>query len=157
MWWMRKPGEDLLSWASLFMLLAFFAARELDLHKAFTDISMLKIKFYLGAYPLHEKLASLAVMAVFFAAAWRLFRTYGKWFVAALRRREPAAITVVGFLAALVLSKAFDRSIDVLRDAFHVTESASMTALSQAFEETLEMALPLLVWLGLVQRRPLAA
>src|SRR5690606_5600180 len=45
----------------LCIVLCGFGARELDLHKAFTGTSVLKVSFYLGPAPVAHKLVALGV------------------------------------------------------------------------------------------------
>lgn len=146
----QQPGA-----LSLGIVLCGFGARELDLHKAFTDMSVLKVSFYLGAAPLAHKLLALAAVLPVLAAAAHLVVRHGAGWRAGLRERRPAALTVAVFCATLVLSKLIDRSRMVLLEDFGIAIAPATTALLLALEECLELCLPLLVLLGVLrQRRP---
>jgi hypothetical protein len=149
----QQPGS-----LALVIVLCGFGARELDLHKAFTDMSVLKVSFYLGTAPLAHKLLALAAVLPVLAAALHLGVRHGGRWRAGLRERRPAALTVAVFCATLVLSKLIDRSRMVLLEDFGIAIAPATTALLLALEECLELCLPLLVLLAVLrQRRPAPA
>src|SRR5690606_27324264 len=132
-------------------------ARELDLHKAFTGTSVLKVSFYLGPAPLAHKLVALGAVGVVLAAVLYLLARHGRSVWRGLRQGHPAATTVAVFAATMVVAKIVDRSRMVLLEDFGVALGSSATALFIALEEALELGLPLLVLLGLLRhRRPVA-
>lgn len=140
---------------ALATVMTAFGLRELDLHKAWTEISVLKLRFWIGAQPLAHKAAALAVLApVVWALGW-LARHRAAMLWRALRGRHPVAVTAAVFLVTLVLTKAVDRGVNILSDDLGVAVPARARALGLAFEEVLEMALALLVLLGLAQHRAL--
>ena len=156
-WLVRGPAMPVrLAWAMTIVLFAF-GARELDLHKAWTGVSTLKVSFYLGAAPLHQKLAAFAVVGPFAAAMLYLAWRYALPVLRGVRRRDPVAVTVAVFWATLVLSKLIDRSQNVLLEDFGVQFGPSVTALRAAWEETLELSLGFVIWVGLLQHRGLEA
>ncbi len=138
---------------ALCVALCGFGARELDLHKAFTDVSVLKLSFYLGNAPLAHKLTALAAVLPVLAALLHLLARHGHDVWRGLRRGHPVAITVAVFAVTMVVSKIIDRSRMVLLEDFGIAIGASATALFIALEETLELALPLLALLGLLRHR----
>lgn len=141
------------SWLAVSVVLAGFGAREADLHTAWTAKSVLKLSYYLGNAPWGQKLlAGLAVAAVATAAAWLALR-WAKPFWSALTCRQPVAVTVFVFVLTLVASKVFDRSVDILAQDFGVVLSASTRALMTALEELLELSLPALAALAVLQYR----
>ena len=142
---------------ALSVVLCAFGARELDLHKAWTGVSTLKVSFYLGTAPLHQKLAALAVIGPAAYAMLYLLLRYGRSVLRGLRQRDPVAVTVVAFCATLVLSKLIDRSQNVLLEDFGVQFSPALAALRSAWEESLELCAGVLIWVGLLQHRHQAA
>lgn len=153
---LRDARQPLALWLALAIVMTAFGLRELDLHKAWTEISVLKSRFWIGAQPLTHKAAALAVLALVAWALWWLARHRGATLWRALRERHPVAVTAAVFLVTLVLTKAVDRGVNILSDDLGVAVSARARALGLAFEEVLEMALALLGLLGLGQHRALA-
>ena len=142
----------------LCIVLCGFGARELDLHKAFTDMSVLKVSFYLGHAPVAHKLVALAVVLPVLAAVLHLLVRHGRSVWRGLRQGHSAAITVAVFGITMVVAKIIDRSRMVLLEDFGVAIGTSATALFIALEETLELGLPLIVLVGLLRhRRPAPA
>ena len=119
-WLLRARGDDWRSTLALSVVMAAFCARELDWHKAFTGNSVLRLSWYAGPASLQAKLtAALVLLAVIAALAWLALRHLRPLWPA-WPRREPAAVTVVVFLAVLVLAKTLDRSVGLLVDDLHV-------------------------------------
>ncbi|HUG21892.1 hypothetical protein [Piscinibacter sp.] len=152
-WLLRRPGLDVRSSMALCVVLVAFGAREMDLHKHWTGVSMLKLSFFLGDAPLEQKLVSLFVVAVVALAAAHLLRTHAKPTFVSLRRGHSVALTVAIFIVTLLVAKTLDRSASVLHEDFGIELEGSVIVLVQAFEEALELALPMLVMLGLLQHR----
>lgn len=155
LWFVRGRSMPLALAAAMSIVLCAFGARELDLHKAWTGASVLKVSFYLGSAPLQHKLVALmAVVPTALAMAYLLLQ-YGLPVLRGLRQRHPVAITVAVFWGTLVLSKLIDRSQNVLLEDFGVQFSPAVTALRSAWEESLELCLGVLIWVGLWQHRAL--
>lgn len=152
-WLLRVRADDWRSTLALSVVMAGFCARELDWHKAFTGTSVLRVSWYGGpASPTAKLAAALVVLSVLAALAWLLLRhTRALW--AAWQRREPAAVTVVAFVALLVLAKTLDRSVGLLTDDLGVAVPLHWKALRTAFEEWFELGLSMLLLLGLWQHR----
>lgn len=155
-WLLRVRADDWRSTLALSVLVAGFCMRELDWHKAFTGTSVLRVSWYAGPASLPVKLvAALLVLSVIAALAWLALR-HARALWAAWQRREPAAVTVMAFLAVLVLAKTLDRSVGILEDDFHVSVPLHWKAMRTAFEEWLELGLSMLLLLGLLQHRAAA-
>lgn len=152
-WALRRPGDSWRSVAALSVVLIAFGAREMDWHKVWTGLSVLKISFYLGPAPLpHKLLGGLAVLAAGTALVCLLARHAGAaW--RGLQRRDPVAATTACFVLVLVVSKVLDRSVNVLAEDFQVVTSQDVHALVSSLEEILELGLPLLAVLGGLQHR----
>jgi hypothetical protein len=143
----RRAGEwrDTLA---LTVMLAAAGAREMDLHKAFTGYSVLKVSFYLHDVPLRHKLTALFFLGLIAAAAFYLLRRHAGALWQRLRQREPVACSLAIFFATLVITKVLDRAINVLAGDFGVSTSTEIHALVSALEETVEMSLPVIAALA---------
>ena len=131
-----------------------FAARELDLHKAWTTVSMLKARFWIGgSTPWAQKLAATAVLAPLVWAGVTLLRRHARPVLQGWRRAEPVALTAITFVVTLVLVKLLDRALDTAQANFGLVAPTWLVALEAVIEETTELLLPLLVLLGLAQQR----
>lgn len=125
------------------MVLLMFAAREMDLHKSLFGISMLKSRFYLSA-PLLPRLAALAILLPLALALVYLVWKHARPLWRGLRQRQALAITMACFMTALFASKAIDRSLNIVFEMFNYASPLWLQALQLAFEETLELLLPVL-------------
>ncbi len=152
-WSMPRRAIDKRTVVAVCILMLAFCAREMDLNRYWTTISMLKVSFYLGDAPPAQKLTALAVMLMVIAALLQVLRSGVAWISAALRRHDQCAITILLFVVTLFIASIFDRSPAILRETFDITLSPSLKVLLQAAEELLELALPLLVIVGSFQRR----
>jgi hypothetical protein len=133
-----------------------FAARELDLHKAFTVVSVLRLGFYVGDASIAQRLLAAALLAPVVLSLCGLLRR-AMPVLACARRQDAAAITSVTFVAVLVTAKIFDRSINVLGEDFAVQIPPYLQSAVLALEEVLEMCLPCLACLACLQARDAAA
>ena len=156
--WLTASHESLgVRWA-LSVMFAAGGARELDLHRAFTDgSSVLKVSFYLRDAPLNQKLTAFIVLFVIAVAAGLLIARYARPFLHGVRRRDALAITVLCFFVTMIVSKVFDRSINVLAEDFDLHVTLSAKALVSVLEESLELCLTLLAVIGMAQHRRRAA
>lgn len=140
------------AWALCIVLLAL-AAHEANLHVTLFGISILKARFYGGA-SLLQTVAALAVLGtVGLAVAWLARRSQPLWRSAVLRRRwRAAARTLLAFGVALVTACGLDELQAFLGDAGTLSDvPATWRYLMLSMEEILELALPVLVLLGLLQ------
>ena len=74
----------------LCVVLCGFGARELDLHKAFTETSVLKLSFYLGDAPLAHKLVAAVVVLAVLASLLHLLVRHGRTVWRGLRQGQPS-------------------------------------------------------------------
>jgi hypothetical protein len=145
------PSVDLRLRLALAVSFATFAAREFDLHKHWTEKSVLKVSFYLGDAPLHQKLVAASVLALIAVSVLYLLRRHALATWRAFRAGHPVAVTIAWFMATIVVSKVLDRSVNLLIEDAGVPVGASMHALVSAVEEVSELVLPLLGGLALLQ------
>jgi hypothetical protein len=155
-WLLRDTRDDTASWVALTIILVAFAARELDLHKAWTTMSILKARFWTGGEtPWTQRLGAFLVLLPVVWSMLRLLRRYGRAAWRQARQHHPVAMTAVTFVVCLVLVKLLDRSLDVGQHATGLTAPPWLIALEATIEETTEMLLPILVGLGVFQVRGL--
>jgi membrane-associated phospholipid phosphatase len=151
---MRPPAWSGRDVGALCVVLLALAAREADLHVSlFGGISILKARFYSSGTLPHVVLA-IAVLALFgVAAAWLTGRLQRVWRSARLRRRwRPAARTAAAFVVAFVTAGALDQLQAVLADSQALPDvPTTLRYLMLSLEEVLELALPVLAVLGLLQ------
>jgi len=143
------------------VLCVLCAAREADLHKAFTQESISRLSYYRrSTAPLAEKLMAGSVALLFtglmlyaaIVAVRFLFREGG------LRSRSGLWL-IVG-AALLVLTKALDRSYAVLAGNFALWLPPVLQHVTAALEEGLEAVVPLAfalsAWISQTERRYLS-
>lgn len=152
-WGLRDREEPAALFAAIAVVMLAFAMRELDWHKAWTDLSMLKSRFWTGPYPLHQKLASAAVLLPVLASVAVLLGQGLPRVRQGLRSGHPAAVTALTFLVTLALVKPIDSTVNVLVDHHGWVAPLWLGLLNAALEEPLELGLGLLTALGLLQHR----
>lgn len=136
------------NWVAALVVLACFAARELDWHVQLTGTSVLRLSYYLKGPFTGVKALALAIVLLGIASALVLARH--AW--AGLRGRRPregSDVIAVGFFATLLIGKVFDRTVSILRDDFGVAVPRPVRVLIRSVEEFAELALPLMVLAGL--------
>jgi hypothetical protein len=144
-----RPGTA----AAVAVLLFAACVRELDLHKAYDGVSVLRLSWYAGAAPLAAKLVAAAIIGAVAAALLWLLRRHGRSVWQGWRRRVPLATTVVTFVLTALAAKLVDRTGSVLPHDLGIVLTLAQSALRFALEESLELALAVQVVLGLVQHR----
>lgn len=133
-----------------FILLAMLA-READLHKTISGVSMFKLRFWIGNYPIEEKLLSALIILPIAASVIYMAVKYYKSFFYNLSKRKTDAYTLMTFFIVMVISKIIDRSIDVINKRFNWDAPIELVALQNAFEEYLELLLPILIIIFIYQ------
>lgn len=132
------------------ILLAAFAAREMDLHTVMFGTSILKARFYnRDGTPLQIVGALLILLPIFASIAWLVVKHGTQW-LRALRERQPAAVTFLVFMIALVVAKLSDRAPDTLA-GWHMLVSMTVRHIMQGIEESLEMFLPVFIAIAVWQ------
>jgi hypothetical protein len=152
-WWARERTDDLRSVAASSVVMLAFCLRELDWHRQFTGTSVLRLSWYAGPTGVGAKIAASSVLLVVITALGWLVLRHAREVWQGWHERRPMAITLVVFLATLVLAKTLDRSVGILVGDYGVDVPLAWKALRTAFEEWFELALSMLVMLALVQHR----
>lgn len=155
--WHFPVREARLDAVSACLLLLAMALREMDLHKALFDISILKSRFYIDA-PWWQIAVALAILLpVVAAGAWLAKRHLRRWLAPVSRWNAPM-VTVAMLVAALVFAKIADRtpaSLDEWGVQHYVPQTLLHVLLS--LEEILEWMLPALALVAALQLRRLRA
>ena len=135
------------------LLLLACCLRELEMHKRFTTMSLLKSRFYLGdTVPMGEKLVGLAILALLAFAACTLLWRYGRTAWNGLWQGLAVETRVLSAAFLLVFSQSIDGIDRKLRPLMSFTRDE--VRLLGAFEEIIELAIPLLIiWAVLALRR----
>ncbi len=131
------------AWAFALLYLVF-AAREAQLHRAFTADSIFKSSYYRrAAAPFDEKLmafiVAIAILLLLFYVLWVVVRFLWKergW------RTHSGAWLLAG-VALLVLSKVLDRAPAVLAEDYDLVIGPLAKRCFSAFEEGIEAIVPL--------------
>lgn len=151
LWLFRPRALSRRSALAIHIILMALAARELDLHKALTGTSMLKLRFWEGMTPAPQWIEAFGLLLALFAVIAALIWRHWKEFRAALRRRDAWAVTLATFVATMVIAKLADRSLGVLRERFSFESADWLAALMQSIEEPFEMMLPVLIAIAVLQ------
>ena len=149
---MRPPAWSWRDAGALCIVLLALAAREAHLHVTLVGLGTLKTRVDgSGMQQLVVLAAVLGTIGV--AAIWLARRLWGVWRSALLRRRwRPAAHTVAAFGVALLTAGSLDQLQALLADGNVLPDvPASLRYLMLSLEEVLELALPVLALLGLLQ------
>ncbi len=134
------------------VVLLALAARELDSHVRFTTLGVLKLRFWTSAEtPVNEKLvAGLILAGIVMATVWLLVRNFNS-FKDRLAAREAWAINLVAALLLLPCVKIVDRALSLFKEWTASEASENLVFASQAFEETFELAIPVLLIVSVIQ------
>lgn len=132
-------------------LCVIFAAREADLHKAFTGESMLKLDYYLETTQSIPVRIVAGAVAVFAIAC--LVIVCARVVIRGLRdqgwRRAWGMLTIIA-AAAFVIAKACDRLPMLLEESVGIVLPAVLDGMLKACEEGLECVTPLLFALAVL-------
>lgn len=140
--------------AACTIVLTYMFMREADMHKSLNGMSILKIKFWLsGQIPVADKLLAVAILVPVLWALIYFLKNYTRQWLNDLFRKEGYAIGIFMFLAVLVISKIFDRSLNMMTEMWGWHFPLWLEALVTGQEEYLECILPLLVMVSFFQYR----
>ncbi len=139
-WW---PANHTIWTLALLPLIAL--AREASLHKAIYNISVLKRQFYIASdIPLQSKLLiGTTVLALLAALLYGLY-LLAAWLRTGAWRRSSGQFMLVG-TGLLISTKILDRMNSILRVDFGIILPRHIAESIVVFEESLEMALPLVL------------
>lgn len=150
---MRPPAWSWRDAGALCIVLLALAAHEAHLDTALFDIGLLTARLGGVGTSSHKVLAVAVLGTVGAAAVWLVRRLWAVRRSALLRRRwRPAARTVAAFGVALLTAGSLDQLQATLADGNVLPYvPATLRYLMLSMEEVLELALPVLAVLGLLQ------
>ena len=161
--WLRWPRTKGEWWQRVLLSLIIVMAiiKETDAHLAWVQPSGLpgathgtpfKMKFLTNdVNPLKDRLVVLGCFTFFFAVCGGTLLWYLRRLLTGVWRREAVSWTVGTIGGTGILIQIFDRTPSVLRKDFGVVMGEQTRALFAAFEEGLELLLPLLIVLAVYQ------
>ena len=131
-------------------VLLLLALRELDFHTRFTSRSLSQWNFLISAHvPPSEKVIGLAAYVIVAVPLVRLVAGSRPLF-SAVRNRRPYAISAFSGIILVPVSMLFDLTARILRErGMEIDDDVYLTC--QLLEETLELAIPLLFMIALLQ------
>ncbi len=145
------PGVAWLRRSELAFLIGLLAARELDLHKAFTQDSLLKMDYYLKTdAPLMEKGLSILFLVAIAAVAVHLVVCAGPGFLAALKARRDYTLSVLCGLIFIGFSKSIDGIPRKMR-GLGVSVDDTVRLSFRSVEELVELMIPLVFTAACIQ------
>lgn len=146
--WSKGERELRLLIALVVSLCAF---RELDLHKAYTSESLLKISYYIkGDDPILGRIVAGIVLIAILALLFRML-VYCRNLWAELRAGRPYAFSALTAILMLPISKAFDSSPRMIHKHLGISLDRELRHGLLLTEESLELAVPLLIILSIAQ------
>lgn len=152
LWLRTPPGLNRLGRIAISIVLLACVARELDLHIALFGMSILKTNFYRRfATRSQIVVALLLIFPVLLSIGYLLIR-HGRWLLSGMRRRWPAAMTTWSIFLLLVLVKILDGLKRFASELGVDGATFPVQMIQTSMEEPLEMILPLLVIIAIVQQ-----
>ena len=157
-----RPSKRALFWKVDFSLVALIAiCRELDWHKLLVHASDLpgathgtafKMKFITNpANPLGDRILVVVMFLLFFAVLGGTLIRFLPRLVKGLFKLHPVCWSI-GFLGGTgILVNIFDRTPSILRKRFGTELTDSTAALMTAFEEGMELLLPIFAMVAILQ------
>lgn len=141
------------------LLFALFAAREADLHKAFTAQGMLKINYYTKApAPLGEKIVAGVAALVFITVLLYGVFVFFRYLFVRSGWRVPAGkwLVFAGFLFCVI--KLLDRLPNMMLESYGIAFPPLLNLYFASLEEGFELWVPIiLIWLAWARREEFAA
>lgn len=141
------------------LLFAGFAAREADLHKAFTVEGMMKINYYTkSSAPMGEKLVSGMVALLFIVLLLYAAFLFIRFLFARAAWRSPVGGWLIFAAVVFFVCKVLDRLPNILLEKHGIALPPLLDLYFASFEEGLELWVPvILAWLSWAREREFAA
>ncbi len=133
------------------LVVSLCAFRELDLHKAYTSESLFKISYYIrGDDPIMGRVVAGIILVAILALLVRTL-IYCRNLFKELWAGRPFAYSALTSILLLPFSKAFDSGPRMIHKHFGIDLPAEVRLGLLVTEETLELAVPLLIILSIAQ------
>ena len=128
----------------LFIMSGF---RELDFHKRFTTMGILKIKFFTSSnVPFTEKLVGFLIVLLLLHVLISIYKNHFRQFIEALKNYSSISIGVFIVLLLLGISKTLD-GISRKLGSFEIEIGSQIAIHLAALEEVLELGIPMFLLL----------
>lgn len=138
--------------AIVIVLLAMMA-READLHKVVADMSMLKLRFWTGSLPISAKLSAILILLPIVIACQYLVGRYWRALRQSVAAAANYALSIATFIGLIVITNIIDRSLGMIKETTGWRAPDWLVALQTSQEEFLELLLPILAIVALIQYR----
>lgn len=126
-----------------------FAAREIELHKAYTSDSFLKINFYKDGIEMEQILGGLAAITFIALGLYMIF-TVARYILRQRGWAHSSGLIMIWGFGMLFISKILDRAPSILRKDYDITLDIQWDMLMGAFEEGYEFIVPLILAAALI-------
>ncbi len=127
------------------VLIIMFGLRELDFHKRFTTMGILKIRFFTSAdVPLLEKFVGFLIILLLLHVIITIFKKHFRHFIEGLKNYSTIHIGVLIAVLLLVISKTLDGISRKLGSIGKEIGTEIYQHLA-AFEEVLELGIPMIL------------
>ncbi len=138
------------SYGYFFVLIILFGFRELDFHKKFTSMGLLKSKLYVtDTVPLHEKVIGLLLIAILVYILFSIFRRHGKSFLKNIKHLSSVHLGALATILLLVVSKSIDGLGRKLK-AFGIVLENQSYIYFETVEEVLELGISIMIMATLI-------
>ncbi len=128
----------------LFIMSGF---RELDFHKRFTTMGILKIKFFISpSVPFTEKLVGFLIVLLLLHVLISIYKNHFRQFIEGLKNYSSISIGVFIVLLLLGISKTLD-GISRKLGSFEIEIGSQIAIHLAALEEVLELGIPMFLLL----------
>ena len=97
-------------WAELSYLLLIYTMREMDFHRLFTEEHLTRTDFYLGPYPLYQKLIAVPIVLLAIIAALHFLLSNARFFFEQLMKKQSWAIHVVAWAVLLFGAQMLEKT-----------------------------------------------
>ena len=133
------------------IVLAIMTARELDFQISFSSKNILNKNFYRQGIG-HEQIGALIVLGILLVIVLAYLRYLPAW-MARLRRGAPCAFSILVAIVSIPVSILVDGAPRVLHKEMGLPMSMGLKHFCTAFEESLEMCIPLMMLWAFLQYR----
>jgi len=150
MLWMSRSNRRWSTEGIEIVFLITGGLREMDIQRITSSYAVTLPYFLTRKTPVWEMLLVIAVLSLLLVLGLRLVLSHGKGFVAGLKARQSANISVAFALGLMCFTVALDRFAAVLNHRFGGGANPMVYTL-WIFEETLELTIPVFFCLAVIQ------